>query len=164
MVNDVTALRADPDMAGVVAAAGAAVCLMHMQGTPRTMQDDPRYDDVVAEIVEFLGERVARRSRRGSRASASASIPGSASARPSITTWGCCAGCAPVLGRPRSWCVSRKRFLGMLTGRPASQRVPAYVAAGLFAYRAGAWALRVHDVAETVDALAVERALEEESA
>ena len=91
MVNDVTAMRADPDMAGVVAAAGAAVCLMHMQGTPRTMQDDPRYDDVVAEIVEFLARAGgARRSRRASTSGGSASTRGSASARPSITTCGFC--------------------------------------------------------------------------
>ena len=57
LVNDVTALRGDPAMAGVVAAAGADLCLMHMLGEPRTMQDDPRYDDVVGEVEAFLAER-----------------------------------------------------------------------------------------------------------
>ena len=59
LVNDVTALRGDPELAGVVADAGAYLCLMHMQGEPRTMQDDPRYDDVVAEVAAFLEERLA---------------------------------------------------------------------------------------------------------
>src|SRR5205823_9251415 len=59
LVNDVTALRADPALAGVVADSGAYLCLMHMRGEPRTMQDDPRYDDVVAEVARFLEERLA---------------------------------------------------------------------------------------------------------
>src|SRR4029078_5589496 len=59
LVNDVTALRGDPDLAGVVADAGAYLCLMHMRGEPRTMQEDPRYDDVVAEVAAFLEERLA---------------------------------------------------------------------------------------------------------
>ena len=91
LVNDVTALRADPELAGVVADHGAYLCLMHMQGEPRTMQEDPRYDDVVADVARFLDERLGFAVSQGIPRSRSASTPGSASARPWSTTSSSCA-------------------------------------------------------------------------
>ena len=89
-VNDVTALRGDPEMAAVVAEAGADVCLLHMQGEPRTMQEDPHYDDVVAEVKAFLEERLAFAVGQGIARSACGSTPASASARRWTTTSSCC--------------------------------------------------------------------------
>ena len=162
MVNDVTAMRADPGMAGVVAAAGAAVCLMHMQGTPRTMQDDPRYDDVVAEIVEFLGERVSAAVEAGIDERRICIDPGIGfgktvdhNLRLLQELDALC-----VLGRPVVVGVSRKRFLGTLTGRPEGDRVAATVAANVAAFERGARIFRVHDVAPNRDALAVAAAIE----
>jgi dihydropteroate synthase len=162
LVNDVTALRGDPGMAGVVAAAGADVCLMHMLGEPRTMQDDPRYDDVVGEVEAFLAERAEVAVAAGIARDRIALDPGIGfgktlahnlalmRALPRLSALG-----PLLLG------VSRKRFLGALTGREiASDRVAASVAAALYCYRGGAHLLRVHDVRATADALAVERALE----
>ena len=92
-VNDVTAFRHDPELAALVADRGVDCCLMHMLGEPRTMQDDPRYDDVVDDIKAFLEERgLNAPRRRGSTRSGSSSTPGSASARRSSTTSSCCAG------------------------------------------------------------------------
>ena len=114
---------------------------MHMLGEPRTMQDDPRYDDVVDEVESFLGR--ARRGgggRRGARGAHLRSTPASASARRSRTTSRCCAPCRACarLG-PLLLGVSRKRFLGALTGREvAADRVAASVAATLYCYRGGA--------------------------
>ena len=99
---------------------GADVCLVHMQGEPRTMQDDPRYDDVVGEVRAFLEERLDVASAPASPRSASGSIPGSASARRSSTTSSCSGGSDEIvaIGRPVVFGASRKRFLGGLTGRP----------------------------------------------
>ena len=165
-VNDVTALRGDPEMAAVVAAAGADVCLLHMQGEPRTMQEDPRYDDVVAEVGAFLEERLAFAVSRGhTPRSESGSIPASASERPSTTTSSCCAACDEIvaLGRPVVIGASRKRFIGALTGRPEQDRVAGTVAVDVLAFERGAHMFRVHDVAPTRDALAVASATVDES-
>ena len=105
----------------VVADAGAYLCLMHMLGEPRTMQADPRYDDVVSDVAAFLEERLgASPSLRASRRSGSASTPGSASARRSSTTSSSCAGstCSLALGRPVLVGFSRKSSLGRLLGDP----------------------------------------------
>ena len=119
-VNDVTAFRHDPELAGLVAERGCDCCLMHMLGEPRTMQDDPRYDDVVDDVKAFLEERVDVRGRaRACARSASSSTRASASARRSSTTSSCCgawtgssrSGFPVVIG------TSRKSFLGRLTGR-----------------------------------------------
>ena len=92
-VNDVTAFRHDPELAGLVADRDADCCLMHMLGEPRTMQRDPRYGDVVSEVKAFLEERMAFVDRaRACARSASSSTPGSASARRSSTTWSCSPG------------------------------------------------------------------------
>jgi dihydropteroate synthase len=162
LVNDVTALRADPGMAAVVAEAGADLCLMHMLGEPRTMQDDPRYEDVVGEVEAFLAERAEAAVAAGVARERIALDPGIGfgktlehnlallRALPRLAALG-----PLLLG------VSRKRFLGALTGRDvAADRVAASTAAALWCYRGGAHLLRVHDVRATADALAVERALE----
>jgi dihydropteroate synthase len=149
-------------MAEVVAAAGADLCLMHMLGEPRSMQDDPHYDDVVAEVEQFLAERA--------EAAVAAGIPrGRIALDPGIGFGKTLEHnlellrALPRLARlgPLLLGVSRKRFLGALSGRDvAEDRVAASVAAALYCYRGGAHLLRVHDVRATADALAVERALE----
>ena len=93
IVNDVTALRGDPEMAGLCAEREATVVLMHMAGSPRTMQNDPVYEDVVAEVREFLAARMEAALALGSPRSGSGSIRASASARPPPTTWSCCGAC-----------------------------------------------------------------------
>jgi len=162
LVNDVTALRGDPGMAGVVAASGADVCLMHMLGEPRTMQDDPRYDDVVAEVEAFLAERADAAVAAGIPRDRIALDPGIGFGKTLAHNLALMRA-LPRLGAlgPLLLGVSRKRFLGAITGREvASDRVAASVAAALYCYRGGAHLLRVHDVRATADALAVERALE----
>jgi dihydropteroate synthase len=157
-VNDVTAFRHDPELAGLVADRGADCCLMHMLGEPRTMQRDPRYRDVVDDVKAFLLDRWSSRWPRGSGRTASSSTPASASARPWSTTCGCSRASEELvaLGFPVVVGTSRKSFLGRLTGRrePAA-RVAATVATTVMAFERGARVFRVHDVAETVDALAV---------
>ena len=157
LVNDVTALRGDPDMAAVVGAAGAEVCLMHMQGEPRTMQDDPRYDDVVSEVKAFLEERLAFAVAEGIPRSGSGSTPASASARPSEHNLELLRRLDEIvaIGRPVVVGVSRKRFIGALTGGREAERLAASLAANVLAFERGAHMFRVHDVAETREALAV---------
>lgn len=157
MVNDVTALG-DPAMAGVVAAADADLCVMHMQGTPRTMQDDPRYDDVVAEVAAFLEERVDRAVAAGVRRERIAVDPGIGFGKTVDHNLALLDGVAEIAlrtGCPVLVGASRKRFLGALIGDAERDRTVASVAAALRAVRAGAWMLRVHDVAPHRDALVV---------
>jgi dihydropteroate synthase len=162
LVNDVTALRGDPELASVVAGSGADLCLMHMLGEPRTMQDDPRYDDVVAEVESFLAERADLAVAAGVARERIALDPGIGFGKTLAHNLALLRA-LPRLARlgPLLLGVSRKRFLGALTGREvAEDRVAASVAAALYCYRGGAHLLRVHDVRATADALAVERALE----
>ena len=164
LVNDVTALRGDPELAGVVADAGAYLCLMHMRGEPRTMQVDPRYDDVVAEVARLPrgAARVRGRGRRRRR-SGSASTPGSASARPSSTTSSCCAASTSWPrsgGRSSSGSRARARSAGCSATRTATTgSTAASVGAAVAAYERGATILRVHDVREHVEALTAARAV-----
>jgi dihydropteroate synthase len=162
LVNDVTALRGDPEMASVVAGAGADLCLMHMLGEPRTMQDSPSYDDVVAEVESFLAERAEAAVAAGIPREHIALDPGIGFGKTLAHNLALLRA-LPRLARlgPLLLGVSRKRFLGTLSGRElAADRVAASVAAALYCYRGGAHLLRVHDVRATADALAVERALE----
>lgn len=167
MINDVTALRAEPELGEVVAEAGAALCLMHMLGTPKTMQHDPRYDDVVGEVARFLEERLAFALACGVQQSEIALDPGIGFGKtlehnvelmrrlPELV----------AIGQPLYLGVSRKRSIGTIVGRDApSDRVAGSVAAAVIAARRGAALLRVHDVRETADALAVERAFSVERA
>jgi dihydropteroate synthase len=160
-VNDVSALRHDPQMAAVVHEAGVGVCLMHMQGTPRTMQQDPRYDDVVAEVSEFLTERAAFAVSQGIGPALICIDPGIGFGKTiehNLTLLRDLDGIAS-LGHPVLVAVSRKRFLGQITGRAERQRVAGTVAANLEAFRRGGWMFRVHDVAPNREALDVAAAV-----
>jgi len=160
MVNDVTALG-DPAMADVVAGADVDLCVMHMQGTPRTMQDDPRYGDVTAEVAGFLRERVDFALAAGVARERIAVDPGIAFGKTVAHNVALLDGVAEIArhtGCPVLVGASRKRFLGALIGDPERDRTAASIGAALRAVRAGAWMLRVHDVAPHHDALAVYRA------
>jgi dihydropteroate synthase len=160
-VNDVSALRHDPQMAAVVAEAGVGVCLMHMQGTPRTMQQDPRYDDVVGEVCEFLTERAAFAVSQGIDPALICIDPGIGFGKTiehNLTLLRDLDGIAS-LGHPVLVAVSRKRFLGQITGRAERERVAGTVAANLEAFRRGGWMFRVHDVAPNREALDVAAAV-----
>jgi dihydropteroate synthase len=157
LVNDVTALRGDPDMAGAVAAAGADCCLMHMLGDPRTMQDDPHYDDVVDDIKAFLLERMAFAVKAGIAEERIMLDPGIGFGKTVEHNLELLRRLGEFLdlGRPVVIGTSRKSFLGRLTGRQASDRVAATVATNVLAYERGARVFRVHDVAPVHDALTV---------
>jgi dihydropteroate synthase len=156
-VNDVTALRGDPAMAEVVAASGAQCCLMHMAGTPRTMQDDPRYGDVVDEVAAFLEERLAAAVAAGIAEERVLLDPGIGFGKTVEHNLELLRRLDELvaLGRPVVIGTSRKRFLGSLTGRPVTERVAATIASNVLAFARGAEVFRVHDVAPVVDALAV---------
>jgi len=161
MVNDINALRA-PGAAEAVAGGGAAVCLMHMQGEPRTMQQAPHYEDVVAEVGAYLAERAAAVESAGIDRERIVLDPGfgfGKSVAHNLLLLRELASLA-ALGYPVMAGLSRKSTLGAITGRPAGERMPASVAAALLAVQRGAKILRVHDVAATRDALAVLAAVE----
>jgi dihydropteroate synthase len=163
LVNDVTAFRADPALAEVCAAHDAYVCLMHMQGEPRTMQLDPRYDDVASEVAAFLEERMAFSVANGVREERICLDPGIGFGKTVAHNVELLRRLDVLLalGRPLLIGLSRKSSLGKLAGDPDATTGPlgASVAAAVAAYERGATILRVHDVREHVDALAVARAL-----
>jgi dihydropteroate synthase len=162
-VNDVTALRADPELAGVVADAGAYVCLMHMQGEPRTMQEHPRYDDVASEVAAFLEERLAFAVGAGIAEERICLDPGIGFGKTVEHNFELVRRLDVLLalGRPIVIGFSRKSSLGKVAGDPNAKTGPlsASVAAAVAAYERGATILRVHDVREHVEALAVARAV-----
>jgi dihydropteroate synthase len=161
MINDINALRA-PGAVAAVAAADAAVCLMHMQGTPGTMQQHPSYDDVVAEVKAFLLERVRAARAAGIALERIAIDPGFGFGKTLEHNLELLRHLREfeVLGVPVLAGWSRKSSLGKITGKPAGERLAASVAAALIAAQNGARILRVHDVAATRDALAVLAAVE----
>ncbi len=160
LVNDVRALR-EPGALQVVAATGAGVCLMHMQGEPRTMQSSPAYGDVVGEVAEFLGARVMACEAAGIARARIAIDPGFGFGKTVAHNLRLLrhlrelapAGCAVLAG------LSRKSLLGALTGRPVEARLAGGIAAAVMAVVHGAHIIRSHDVAETVDALRVAAAV-----
>jgi dihydropteroate synthase len=156
-VNDVTAFRGDPAMAGVVADAQVEVCLVHMRGEPRTMQDDPRYEDVVAEVRAFLEERLETAIEAGIAEERVWLDPGIGFGKTLEHNLDLIRRLDEIvaIGRPVVFGASRKRFLGRLTGRPEAERVAGTVAANVLALERGATMFRVHDVAPTRDALRV---------
>jgi dihydropteroate synthase len=156
-VNDVTAFRGDPELAGLVAGRGVDCCLMHMLGTPRTMQDDPRYDDVVSDVKAFLEERLAFAVSEGVPEPRVMLDPGIGFGKTLEHNLALLARLDEIvaLGRPVVVGVSRKSFLGKITGREADDRAVATAAANVLALERGASVFRVHDVPETLDALAV---------
>ena len=165
MVNDVTAFRAEPELAEVAAANNAYVCLMHMQGEPRTMQVDPRYDDVASEVASFLEERLAFAVSRGVPEERICLDPGIGFGKTVEHNLELLRRLDVLLalGRPLLVGFSRKSSLGKIAGDRAATVGPlgASVAAAVAAYERGATILRVHDVQEHVDALAVARAVSE---
>jgi dihydropteroate synthase len=162
MINDITGLRR-PGAVEAVAAGDCAVCLMHMQGEPLTMQQAPRYHDVVEEVAAFLGERVLACRAAGIADQRLVLDPGFGFGKSlehnlalfrGVTALG-------IDGLPVLAGLSRKSMLGAITGRSVEARMAASVAAALLAAQKGAKILRVHDVAETRDALAVLAAIDE---
>jgi dihydropteroate synthase len=162
-VNDVTALRADPGLAAVVADAGAYLCLMHMQGEPRTMQVDPRYDDVASDVASFLEQRIAFAVAEGVPEDRICVDPGIGFGKTTEHNFELLRRLDVIvsLGRPVVIGFSRKRSLGRVLGDPDATTGPlsASLAAAVAAYERGATILRVHDVREHVEALAVARAV-----
>ncbi len=164
MINDINAL-CTPDALEAVAASQAAVCLMHMQGEPRTMQEAPHYENVVEDVIAFLKERIDACVAAGITRERIVLDPGFGFGKtvehnlelmrnlPKLRTLG-----LPLL---IGW--SRKSTLGALTGRAVDERLPASLAAALAAAAQGAAIIRVHDVRETVDALTIWRAMTPET-
>ena len=162
MVNDVNALLADGAIQAV-AATGAAVCLMHKQGTPQSMQLQPVYDDVILEVADFLKQRIAVAEASGMGRERIVIDPGFGFGKSlahnltllreleSFSSLG-----VPVLAG-----VSRKSMLGAITGRGVNERLASSVAAAILAVQRGAAIVRVHDVRETVDALKIVNAVNE---
>jgi dihydropteroate synthase len=168
MVNDVTALRGDPELAGVVAEGEACLCLMHMLGEPGTMQDAPRYDDVVSEVASFLEDRLAAAVSEGIAEERICLDPGIGFGKTVDHNLELLARLDELvaLGRPVVVGASRKRFLGRVLGDPQALTGPvaAGVAVAVLAYERGASVFRVHDVREHVEALAAARAVVETAA
>jgi dihydropteroate synthase len=156
MVNDINALQ-DADAMQVVAASDAAVCLMHKQGDPQTMQQQPRYEDAVAEVSEFLRGRIAAAEAAGIARERIAIDPGFGFGKTLAHNLDLLRHLDRLyeLGVPVLAGLSRKAMLGAITGQDVDHRVAASVAAALITVQRGASIVRVHDVRETVDALKV---------
>ena len=156
MINDVRALREEGALEAA-AATGAAVCLMHMQGTPATMQDAPRYNALPGDVIEFLAERLQAAGSAGIRQDQLVADPGFGFGKTDRHNLQLLATLREFrsLGVPVLVGLSRKRTLGQLAGSPERDRVPVGIAAAVIAASAGADIIRTHDVEETVDALRV---------
>jgi dihydropteroate synthase len=156
-VNDVTAFRGDPEMACVVAEARADCCLMHMLGSPRTMQEDPRYDDVVSDVKSFLEDRMAFAISEGVAEERIMLDPGIGFGKTREHNLELIRRLDELaaIGHPVVIGTSRKSFLGAITGREVDGRLPATIASNVLAYARGARVFRVHDVQATRDALLV---------
>ena len=161
IVNDVTALRGDPAMAEVVAEAGCPICLMHMLGAPKTMQDDPHYENVVDDVLRFLEERLAFAVAAGIREEQVMLDPGIGFGKTvehnlllirHLDRF-------VALGRPVVLGASRKRFLGAILDAEPQQRLFGTVATTVIGLQAGAAVFRVHDVKPNVEALRVTEAV-----
>ena len=165
MINDVRALRAEGAL-DAAASLGVPVVLMHMLGEPRTMQDAPQYDDVVADVHRFLAERIFAAEMAGIPKKRLVVDPGFGFGKTSAHNLRLLRQLSKFadLGVPVLAGLSRKRTLGELTGREVHERVHASVAAAVLAAEYGATLVRVHDVAATVDALKVWRAVAAEPA
>jgi dihydropteroate synthase len=163
LVNDVTALRGDPELADVVASSGAYLCLMHMRGEPRTMQDSPAYEDVAGEVASFLEERLAFAVDMGIPEERICLDPGFGFGKTVEQNFELLGRLEQIvaLGRPVLVGLSRKRSLGRILGDPNATTGPlsASLAAAVEAYERGAAIFRVHDVREHVEALTVAAAV-----
>ena len=163
IVNDISALRQDPDVLSVVRDFGAGVVLMHMQGTPATMQKNPQYTDVVHEVWEFLADRIAFAVAAGVKKTQIAVDPGLGFGKTVEHNRQLLAGLEQfrTLGCPILVGASRKSFIGQLLNRPTSERDPGSLAAAAWAVLQGAQIVRVHDVAATVDVVRLITALQQ---
>ena len=163
LVNDVTALRADPELAAVVADAGCYLCLMHMLGEPRTMQVDPRYDDVVSDVKRFLDERLAAATAAGVREELICLDPGIGFGKTAAHNFELIRRLPELLelGRPLLIGFSRKSSLARIMGQADAKvgTTSASVGAAVAAFLNGATILRAHDVREHVEALAAAKAV-----
>lgn len=161
IINDISALEADPRMADVARDYRAGIVLMHKKGNPRDMQNDPRYGDVLSEVEEYLRGRMAQLEVLGLDAGAFVIDPGIGFGKTTEHNLKLIASVARLarLGRPVAVGVSRKRFLGELTGRAVNERAAASLAALAYCRLNGASVFRVHDVRESCDVLAVLRAI-----
>lgn len=160
MVNDISAFRASPEMAGFCADNGLDVCLVHMQGEPRSMQDDPKYDDLIDDLISFLGRRLEFAISEGIDEDRILIDPGIGFGKTAEHNLEILARLGELtrLGRPILVGTSRKSFLGRITGRGVDDRLAATLASNVLAYMNGASVFRVHDVKANCDALAVARA------
>ena len=154
MINDVDALTS-PGALQAVAKSGCAVCLMHKKGEPATMQRDPHYDDVVAEVKSFLKERVAAAEGGGIARRRIVVDPGFGFGKTATHNLILLRKLSEISDLPVLAGLSRKSTLGKLTGRPVEERLAGSLAMALLALQAGARILRVHDVKETRDVIAV---------
>jgi dihydropteroate synthase len=156
-VNDVTAFRHEPELAGFVADRGLECCLMHMLGEPRTMQQDPRYDDVVSDVKAFLEERLAAAVAAGIAEERVQLDPGIGFGKTLEHNLELLRRLDEIaaIGRPVVLGTSRKSFIGRLTGRDVAGRVHGTVATCVLGYERGARVFRVHDVAAVHDGLSV---------
>ena len=162
IVNDVSALRADPEMAGVCADRGVSVVLMHMIGTPRTMQDDPRYEDVVEEVAGFLGERALFAESEGIDAASIWVDPGIGFGKTVEHNLALIAatGRFAELGYPVLVGPSRKAFIGRIDGSGVEDRLGGTIAACLAARAGGAAMVRVHDVGAVSQAIRIAESID----
>ena len=156
MVNDVNALLA-PGAVEAVAGSPVALCLMHMRGEPRSMQENPVYDDVLAEVAGFLAGRIRALEEAGIERNRLTVDPGFGFGKTVAHNYELLARLKDIafLGVPVLAGLSRKSMLGAVTGKPVGERLAASVAAAVLAAERGAAILRVHDVAETVDGLKI---------
>jgi dihydropteroate synthase len=161
IVNDVTALRAEPEIAGLCADRGAELLLMHMQGNPRTMQEAPAYDDVVDDVKAFLEQRMEFAVREGVHEERIWLDPGIGFGKTLEHNLELLRRLRELcaLGRPLVVGTSRKSFLGKLTGAPVEDRLGGTIASCVIAYANGAEMLRVHDVREVGEAIRVTEAI-----
>lgn len=165
IINDVTALEGEPGMVAVAREYGAGVVLMHMRGEPATMQQNPRYGDVVAEVAGYLARRVAALTAAGLKAETLALDPGLGFGKTMEHNIKLIAGLQALVaaGHPVVIGLSRKSFISQITGRTMAQRLAGSLAGAVWSAGQGAHVWRVHDVAESVDAARVVGALREES-
>ena len=157
MINDINGFRAEGSLR-LLRDSGCALCIMHMQGDPQTMQQDPHYDNVYAEVRDFLAQRCNEAVAAGISRQRLCIDPGFGFGKTlehNLTLLGRLGDLQDELGVPLLAGLSRKSMIGKLTGKPAPERVAGSVAAALFAAQQGARIVRVHDVAETIDALRV---------
>lgn len=164
MINDVNALR-EPEALAAVASSNAAVCLMHMQGDPESMQFEPHYRDVLSEVMTFLRMRMAMVQAAGIARERIVLDPGFGFGKTLAHNVALLHGLGAFadLGVPVLAGLSRKSMLGALTGQPVERRLAASVAAALLAVERGARIVRVHDVRATVDALKVWQAVNQQA-